>query len=156
MRFLRILLAKTLAIFRRRRFEQELEKEINEHLVCLENRFMEQGMTFEEARCAARSAFGGIDRLKEANRVSNITRCLNRTMSTCPRRHVHFALRTHLSTNRNSRMLGVVGRLKPAASIENAQADLNVIANRLQEEYPEAYSKAGGCRPRRHDAGDHN
>jgi len=65
---LRILLAKAFGIFRRNRFERELDNEIHEHLARLENRFVEQGMAVEAARCAARSAFGGIDRLKEANR----------------------------------------------------------------------------------------
>src|SRR5262249_27748374 len=65
---LRMLLSKTCGIFRRKRFEQELDNEIHEHLACLENRFVEQGMAVEEARSAARNAFGGIDRLKEANR----------------------------------------------------------------------------------------
>jgi putative ABC transport system permease protein len=40
--------------------------------------------------------------------------------------------------------MGVVGRLKPGVSLPKAQADLSIIANRLQEEYPESYSKAGG------------
>ena len=65
---LRMFLAKAIGIFRRARFERDLEKEINEHIACLEGRFVEQGMTEEAARCAARNAFGGIDRLKEANR----------------------------------------------------------------------------------------
>jgi len=65
---LRKFLAKVLGIFRRRRFERELETEIQDHLTNLELRFVQQGMTIEEARYAARTAFGGIDRLKEANR----------------------------------------------------------------------------------------
>ncbi len=48
--------------------------------------------------------------------------------------------------NRNSRMMGVLGRLKPGASIQAAQADLNVIADRLRRQYPESYSKNGGYR----------
>jgi putative ABC transport system permease protein len=65
---LRKFLAKVLGIFRRRRFERELETEIQDHLTNLELRFVQKGMTIEEARYAARAAFGGIDRLKEANR----------------------------------------------------------------------------------------
>jgi putative ABC transport system permease protein len=48
--------------------------------------------------------------------------------------------------NRDSRMMGVVGLLKSGVSLQNAQADLNVIANRLQEQYPESYPKSGGYR----------
>jgi len=43
-------------------------------------------------------------------------------------------------------MMGVVGRLKSGVSLQNAQADLNVIANRLQEHYPESYPKSRGYR----------
>src|SRR5262249_9357542 len=48
--------------------------------------------------------------------------------------------------NRNSRMMGVLGRLKSGVSLQNAQADLNVIANRLQDQYPDSYPKTGGYR----------
>jgi putative ABC transport system permease protein len=49
-------------------------------------------------------------------------------------------------SNRNARMMGVLGRLKPNVSLENAQADLEIVAGRLQTEYPESYSKSGGYR----------
>jgi putative ABC transport system permease protein len=65
---LRKFLAKVFGIFRRGRFERELETEIQDHLTSLELRFLQQGMTIEKARYTARTAFGGIDRLKEANR----------------------------------------------------------------------------------------
>ncbi|HME99832.1 MAG TPA: ABC transporter permease, partial [Terriglobia bacterium] len=68
MKALRKFFAKVLGIFRRGRFERELESEIQDHLTNLELRFVQQGMTVQEARYAARTAFGGIDRLKEANR----------------------------------------------------------------------------------------
>src|SRR5439155_26787215 len=48
--------------------------------------------------------------------------------------------------NRESRMMGVLGRLKPGVSLESAQSDLSVIANRLQQQYPDAYPKSGGYR----------
>jgi macrolide transport system ATP-binding/permease protein len=65
---LRTFLAKAFGIFRRARFERKLDSEIQDHLTNLELGFVQQGMTIEDARYAARSAFGGIDRLKEANR----------------------------------------------------------------------------------------
>src|SRR5881394_3838502 len=48
--------------------------------------------------------------------------------------------------NRNARMMGVIGRLKSSVSIEKAQADLEIVANRLQAEYPASYPKSGGYR----------
>jgi putative ABC transport system permease protein len=48
--------------------------------------------------------------------------------------------------NRNARMMGLLGRLKPGVSLEAAQADLNVIAGRLLQQYPGSYSKPGGYR----------
>src|SRR5215813_63819 len=86
---LRILLAKLQGTFRRTRFEQDLDKAIHEHLARLEGRFIQQGMTEEEARCAARSSFGGIDRLKEANRDQYSFAWLDHL-----RRDFRFALRS--------------------------------------------------------------
>src|SRR5262245_38782842 len=48
--------------------------------------------------------------------------------------------------NRNSRMMGVVGRLKSGVSLQNAQDDFNVIANRLHELYQDYYPNSGGYR----------
>src|SRR6185436_18802767 len=65
---LRLHLSKLIAIFRRRHFEHDLDSEIRQHLASLEERYIRQGMTVEDARAAARRAFGGIDQLKEVNR----------------------------------------------------------------------------------------
>jgi putative ABC transport system permease protein len=47
--------------------------------------------------------------------------------------------------NRNARLLtAVFGRLKSGVQLEQAQADLNTIANNLQEAYPESYPKSEG------------
>lgn len=48
--------------------------------------------------------------------------------------------------DRDSRMMGVVGRMRPNVSLSSAQADLSLIANHLQAEYPESYPKSGGYR----------
>jgi putative ABC transport system permease protein len=45
--------------------DQDLEEEVQEHLDMLVERFIHQGMSPEEARCAARRQFGGVTQLKE-------------------------------------------------------------------------------------------
>src|SRR6185369_15124269 len=68
MRFVRTFWSKICALLGRSRFEHEMDAEIQEHLAQLEARFIQQGMSGQEARSAARRAFGGIDGLKETNR----------------------------------------------------------------------------------------
>jgi putative ABC transport system permease protein len=46
--------------------------------------------------------------------------------------------------NRSFRMMNVFGRLKAGVSVEQARADLSVIANNLQKAYPEAYPENRG------------
>jgi putative ABC transport system permease protein len=41
--------------------------------------------------------------------------------------------------NRTARMMNVFGRLKPGVPLDQAKADVSVIASRLREEYPDAY-----------------
>jgi putative ABC transport system permease protein len=54
----------------------------------------------------------------------------------------------HLSATmvhgRTHRMTEVFGRLAPGATIERAQSDIDVIAARIHQEYPEAYEAAAG------------
>ena len=56
------------ALFRSGRAESELAREINAHLQLAEDRFVEQGMTRDDARYAARRAFGGVEQAKELQR----------------------------------------------------------------------------------------
>lgn len=42
-------------------------------------------------------------------------------------------------SNRNSRMMGVFGRLKPGVPVAQAQADLSTLASNLQNRYPDSY-----------------
>ena len=46
--------------------------------------------------------------------------------------------------NRQDRMMTVFGRLKPGVALPQAQSDLNLIASRLEQSYPEAYPKQSG------------
>ena len=57
-------------------------------------------------------------------------------MSTSRRGKVDFWVR-HFVGKRDLRMWDVIARLKPGISIENAQAELDVIEARLARQYPE-------------------
>ncbi len=83
------LLSKVLGLFRRKQFEHDVDHEIQDHLSNLERRYIEQGMTAEAARCAARRAFGGVDLVKEANRDQYSFVLLDHV-----RRDIRFAFRS--------------------------------------------------------------
>ena len=46
--------------------------------------------------------------------------------------------------NRQARMMTAFGRLKPGVPLQQAQADLSLIANHLERTYPEAYPNKAG------------
>jgi putative ABC transport system permease protein len=48
-----------------------------------------------------------------------------------------------MTQDRTNGYLDVIGRLKPGVTIEQAQADLNVIANRLAQQYPDSNQARG-------------
>jgi predicted permease len=48
--------------------EAELSKEIAAHLACLEDEYLRQGMTPEDARRAARLSYGGVEQAKQMHR----------------------------------------------------------------------------------------
>src|SRR5215472_3486315 len=89
MAYLRTLASKIAGLFRRPHFEKELDAEIREHLASLEERFAAQGMSREEARRAARRAFGGVEQLKEVHRDHYSFAWLDHT-----NRDFRFALRS--------------------------------------------------------------
>ena len=57
-----------MALVRVSRAEQELSREIAAHLQLLEDRYVAEGMSREDARYAARRAFGGVEQAKELQR----------------------------------------------------------------------------------------
>lgn len=61
------------------------------------------------------------------------------TTVACP-----FRSSEQMIKNRDSRMMRAFGRLKPGVTLEQADADLAVIAGRLQKEYPKSYPSAAG------------
>jgi predicted permease len=68
MAHLRRFFSKFIALFRNAHIEDELKREIASHLVLLEDDFRQQGMPQEEARVAARRAYGGVERAKQLHR----------------------------------------------------------------------------------------
>jgi putative ABC transport system permease protein len=64
------------AFFRSDRAEAELAREIDAHLRLLEDMFIAKGMSAEEARYAARRAFGGVEQAKEHQRDARSFRWL--------------------------------------------------------------------------------
>jgi putative ABC transport system permease protein len=64
-------------VFRPDRAEPELTREIDAHLALLEDEFQRRGMTPEDARFAARRAFGGVEQAKELQRDARSFRWLN-------------------------------------------------------------------------------
>ena len=59
---------RLLSFFRPGAAEAELSREIRSHLQLLEDRFVAQGLPNDEARLAARRAFGGVEQAKEHQR----------------------------------------------------------------------------------------
>jgi putative ABC transport system permease protein len=57
--------------------------------------------------------------------------------SACP-----FRSSQHAVESRDMRMLVAIGRLRPGATLDRAQNDLDVVVNRLAAAYPEAYDAA--------------
>jgi predicted permease len=66
--YLRRLLWKFRDVFQNARVEEELEREITAHLTLLEDDFLRKGMSAEEARLAARRAYGGVEQAKQLHR----------------------------------------------------------------------------------------
>jgi putative ABC transport system permease protein len=63
--YLRVLAARIVALFSRRRGHGELNDEIRTHLDFLADEHVRNGMSEREARAAARREFGGVDQVKE-------------------------------------------------------------------------------------------
>lgn len=70
---LRRRLSRLLALFRRSRFERELEDEVAAHLELAERDALARGLTAAEARREARRQFGGIEQMKETHREDRST-----------------------------------------------------------------------------------
>ena len=71
------------------RAERELTRELTAHLRQLEDEFVRKGLSREEARLAARRAFGGVEQAKESQRDARSIRWLDEL-----RQNVRYAVRT--------------------------------------------------------------
>ena len=65
---IRRLLCQLLNVIRPGRSEPELEREIAAHLALMQDDFVRRGLTPDQARVAARRAFGGVEQAKELHR----------------------------------------------------------------------------------------
>jgi hypothetical protein len=68
MKQLRRAFVKFFRLFTNSRAEAELEREIAAHLVLLEDQYLSQGMPPDDARLAARRAYGGVEQAKQLHR----------------------------------------------------------------------------------------
>jgi hypothetical protein len=66
--WLRILLSRFTALFRKKGLEQRLEEELKSHLEMLAEENLKRGMGAEEAHYAALRSFGGVEQTKESYR----------------------------------------------------------------------------------------
>jgi putative ABC transport system permease protein len=85
----RRLVLRLLSFLRSGRAERELTREVTAHLRQLEDEFIGRGLPPEEARLAARRAFGGVEQAKESQRDARSIRWLDEL-----RQNVRYAIRT--------------------------------------------------------------
>jgi len=82
-------LQRLLAAVREQRAEDDLAREIQAHLALLEQKYLRDGMSPDEARIAARIAFGSVDETKERHRDERSFRWFDDA-----KRDVAYALRS--------------------------------------------------------------
>src|SRR4030088_920284 len=68
MKHLRRIFLRLCLVFANSKVEGELVREIGAHLALLEDEYLRQGMTPEDARRAARLAYGGVEQAKQRHR----------------------------------------------------------------------------------------
>jgi predicted permease len=81
--FLKEQIARIGGSFGRRTFESALDEEVEAHLALLTERFVERGLSPEEARYAARKQFGGVTQMKNELRARSRFRLLETVIQDC-------------------------------------------------------------------------
>src|ERR1700678_1165247 len=85
----RSIIAKFHSLFANRRAEENLAREVASHLTLLADDFERRGMSPEEARLAARRAYGGVEQAKQAHRDERSLLWIEQTMQ-----DLRYGLRT--------------------------------------------------------------
>jgi len=124
---LRRLLLRLYHVFRRGPAEEQLAREMAAHLALIEEDYRRRGLNAEEARAAARRAFGGVDQAKEIQRDARSFRWLDDA-----RRDVGYAART-LSRTPGFTALAV---LTLGLGIGAVSVIYSVVRNVLLEPFP--------------------
>jgi putative ABC transport system permease protein len=119
-------------VIRPGRAEQQLKREIDAHLALLEEDFRRRGLPPEEARAAARRAFGGVDQTKEQHRDARSFIALDDL-----RRDVGYALRTL----RRTPGFTTVAIVTLALGIGSVAVIYSVIHNVLLEPFPYPHAR---------------
>ena len=124
---IRELIGRLLNAVWRSRAEAQLAREVRSHLDLLEERFLREGMAPEEARRAARRAFGGVEQAKEVQRDARSFLWLDDA-----RRDVGYALRTL----RRTPGFTVVAVITLSLGIGAATVIYSVLHNVVVEPFP--------------------
>src|ERR1700678_2283155 len=85
----RRIIAKLRSLLVNKRAEDDLEREVASHLTLLADDFERRGMSPEEARLAARRAYGGLEQAKQAHRDERSLWWIEQTMQ-----DLRYGLRT--------------------------------------------------------------
>ena len=89
MQTFRTVIARAASLWRRRQLDADLNDEVGTHLELLTDEYVRRGLTRQQARLAARRAFGGVEQMKETYRDGRGLRWLDDA-----RRDIHHALRS--------------------------------------------------------------
>ena len=86
---LRRIIAQLRSLLANKRAEEDLAREVESHLTLLADDFERRGMSPEEARLAARRAYGGVEQAKQAHRDERSLLWIEQTMQ-----DLRYGLRT--------------------------------------------------------------
>ena len=85
----RRIFARLSKLFANKRAEEDLAREVESHLTLLADDFKSRGMSSEDARLAARRAYGGVEQAKQAHRDERSLLWIEQTMQ-----DLRYGLRT--------------------------------------------------------------